>query len=267
MHGGVRRIEAVLERAFGGEAAGFGCDPGDRLGRRLHGVDAEAGLARMAGLAADTDLDRDAALMRENRLHHAGLAHHAQARAQAAFGHVVHQRASTFHRGLFIKCDEQMHRARERHRLQIGHGCEAAGDKALHVRRAPPIQPPALGAQRERVGGPGLAIDRHGIDMAGQSNAAGHLGADDRVQIGLLAAGPGADPIGYRVLVQPAADEIDQRQVGVAAGGVETNELGQHLGGSRAGRQGRVKTVHAGSVYGVRRPATAHGAMLKVRLS
>ena len=42
MDGGVRRIEPVLERAFGGQAAGFAGDPGDRLAGGLHRVDALA---------------------------------------------------------------------------------------------------------------------------------------------------------------------------------------------------------------------------------
>ena len=52
MDGGMRRVEAVLERPFAGKPAGFRRDIGDRLGGGVHGVDALGWFARMAGPAA-----------------------------------------------------------------------------------------------------------------------------------------------------------------------------------------------------------------------
>ena len=46
---------------------------------------------------------------------------------------------------------------------------------------------PSAAAQRERIGAPGLAVHRHGIDVTGQRDAARTLRPDDGVDVGLLA--------------------------------------------------------------------------------
>ena len=151
-------------------------------------------------------------------------------------------------------------------RLEVGHRGEAGGDEALHVAGTARIEVAAVLAQRERIGGPGLALDRHGIDVAGQSDAAGSLWPDDRVNVGLLPGRVGADTVGDAVRIEVAAHEVDQLQVGVAAGGVERNQPGEHLGRGHAigrgvrpgvcrrGQRRGVGCIHAASLYG---PASA----------
>ena len=91
MDGGVRRIEAVLERAFGRQAASLTGDPGDRLAGRLHGVDALRRVAGMPGQTAHGDVDVEFALMRQDRLHAGRFADHAQVGSQAGLVHILDQ--------------------------------------------------------------------------------------------------------------------------------------------------------------------------------
>ncbi len=83
MDRGVRRIEAVLERAFARQPARFRRDIGERLAGCLDRVDALAGIAGVPGQAAHAHAQVQLALVREDRLHAGRLADHAHRRLQA----------------------------------------------------------------------------------------------------------------------------------------------------------------------------------------
>ena len=78
MGGRMGRVEPGFEGAFGGEAAGFGGDPADRLGCRVDRVDPLAGFAGVPGFATHRDAQVELALVGQNRLQAGRLAHHAQ---------------------------------------------------------------------------------------------------------------------------------------------------------------------------------------------
>ncbi len=207
MDRGVRRIEAVLERAFLRQSARFRRDIGERLAGGLDGVDALAGIAGVPGQAAHADAQVQLALVREDRLHAGRLADHAHRRLQAGLVEVLEQPLRAVAADLLVVADEQMQRAGEVARLDVGHRGEAGGDETLHVGRAARIQPAVGSAQRERIGAPGLAVDRNGIDMTGQRDATRAVRADDGVDVGLLTGGIGADTIRNSMRVQVVAHE------------------------------------------------------------
>ena len=247
MDRGVRRIEAVLERAFPRQSARFRRDIGERLAGCLDGVDALAGIAGMPGQAAHADTQVQLPLVGEDRLHAGRLADHAHRRLQAGLVEVLEQPLRAVAAHLLVVADEQMQRAGEVARLDVGHRGEAGGDETLHVGRAARIQPAVGSAQRERIGAPGLAVDRNGIDMTGQRDATRAVRADDGVDVGLLTGGIGADTIRNSMRVQVVADEPHQREIGIAAGRVERHQPGEQVDGAEPRRGGGC--IHAAAVY------------------
>lgn len=146
-----------------------------------------------------------------------------------------------------------MHGTSKATMLDVGNRREAGGDEAFHVAGAARIEPIILAAQRERVAGPGLAIDGDRIDMAGQRDAARFLRSDGRVQVRLRTGGILADPVCYAVLIEPRADEADQLQIRIAARGIERGQPGEHV--RRADPIAGFWSVHVGQLIRV----AAHG--------
>ncbi len=172
MHGGVRRVEAGSERALRRDAALLGRDPGHRLGRRIHRVHAARRGGGVAGAAPHRHVGGQAALVAQHRLHAGRLAHDAQRRRLAALRQVDHQPAGTAAIHFLVIGDEQVDRAAQPGRLEVRHRGQAAGDEALHVGAPRATSRRPARAQREGIGAPGLAIHRHGVDVAGQRDAA-----------------------------------------------------------------------------------------------
>ncbi len=89
-----------------------------------------------------------------------------------------------------------------------------AGDKALHIRRAPAISPPVFDRQRKGIAGPVLPFDRDNISMAGEQHPCAVFGAKRGVEIGLAAVfvldQPHLRPGGG----QARRRRVDQRAVG-----------------------------------------------------
>ncbi len=167
--------------------------------------------------------------MRQDRLHAGRFADDAKRRAQGGFLHVLDQAHGAVAAHLLVIGDEQVQRPLQLHRLEVGHGGEAGGDEALHVAGAAGEQPSVLAAQGERIGGPRLAVDGNRIDMAGQGQSATGLGAEDRVDIGLVAGRIAADPVADAVSVEIVSHKINQREVGVPARRVEGDEAVQEI--------------------------------------
>ena len=119
----------------------------------------------MSGQAAHVHAQVQLALVRQDRLHARRLADHAQRRLQAGLVEILEQPLRAVAADLLVVADEQVQRPRELARLDIGHRGEASGDKALHVGRTARIEAPIGAAQGERIGAPGLAVDRDGIDV------------------------------------------------------------------------------------------------------
>src|SRR5271166_318815 len=248
MDRGVRRIEAVLERAFSCQPARFRRDMGDRLAGGLDRVDPLARFAGMAGQAAHAHAQVQLALVRQDRLHAGRFADDTQRRLQTRFVEVAQQPSCAVATHLLVVADEQVQRAREVARLDVGHRGKAGGNKALHVGRAARIKPAVRSAQGERIGAPGLAVDRNGIDMTGQRDAAGALRTDNGVDVGFLAGRIGTDAVRNSVCVQVVAHIADQREVGIAAGGVERHQPGEQFRCAET-RRGGCGCIHRAAVY------------------
>src|SRR3954453_9374314 len=120
-----------------------------------------------------------------------------------------------------VIADQQMQRPLQAAGLEIRHGGQAGRDESLHVAGAAADQRPVRTPQREWVRGPGLAVHRHRIDMAAESQSAGFPRADDGMQGSLLSRGVGADAVENPEPVEIIADEINQRKIWVPARAVE----------------------------------------------
>jgi len=191
----------------------------------------------MAAAPAHVHPHRHAPLVRQDRLHEGGFADDAQVRAQPALVQVLHQPACAEAPDLLVVAQQQVDRAAQPGGLQGGHGGQHGGDEALHVRGAAPVQAAVVAHEGERVGGPGLAVHRDRVHVAGQGDAAGRLRPDGGMQVGFLARRIQADPVGHAQAVQVGADPSDQRQVGVAAGGVEADQRRQDVGRGQCHRR------------------------------
>ena len=60
-----------------------------------------------------------------------------------------------------------------------------AGQEALHVRRAPAVEPPVAFGHDEGIARPDLAVHRHAVGVAAEDEAAVALAADGRPEVGL----------------------------------------------------------------------------------
>ena len=154
----------------------------------------------MARQAAHRDVEVEFALVRQDRLHAGRLADDAEIGAQAGLVQILRSAACTpLAADFFVVADEQMQRAGQRSRAwKSGTAARQAATKPFMSQAAAGEQLAVAAAQRERIAGPGLTIDRHRIDMAAERQAAGLPRADDGVQIGLLSGCVGADAIAAR---------------------------------------------------------------------
>ena len=115
-----------------------------------------------------------------------------------------------------------------------GTRARAVAIEALHVAGAAAIEPVVTTNSSERIGGPGLAVDRHDIGMAGQHNAAGSLRADAGVKVRLLTVGIRHDAALDAESRQIVATEMDELEIAALRFRVERDQLGEHV----LGRQG-----------------------------
>ena len=118
---------------------------------------------------------------------------------------------------------------RRRRGLHRRDGGEGAGEEALHVAGAAAVEPAVAGGEGEGVGGPGLALDRHHVGVAGEHDAALGRGADERGERGLVAAGVGVAEARDAEAGEIVLDEADQVEVGAGGHRRKRDETGQHL--------------------------------------
>ena len=85
----------------------------------------------------------------------------------------------------------------------------------------------------ERVAFPGLAFHRDHVAVSGQHDAAGDIGAQCGVEIGLPALGIEAAPARHAVAFQALGNEVDQLHVRLGRNRVEGDLPFDHLQGRR----------------------------------
>ncbi len=187
----------------------------------------------MRFLAVHGAAERALALVRDHHVHQGRLADDAAGGLEALFGEHFDQAAHAQAADLFVVGKREMDR-----RLQVGgekarrHG-QGGAEIAFHVAGAAREQAAIADGRLERVGVPGLAVDRHHVGMAGEHDAGARcvaaLAVNRGKQVGLalvrVVDQGGLDAVG----LQPVAHPLDQAQVGFSAGGVEGNELLDHF--------------------------------------
>ncbi len=112
---------------------------------------------------------------------------------------------------------------------EAGDGGEHAGEKALHVGGAAPIEAPVALGENERIARPALAVDRHHVGVAGKRDTGRIGGTDGGVEVGLGAVGGGDELARHPVLGEIVLDEADKRQVRPVARRVEAHKPGKKL--------------------------------------
>ena len=191
--------------------------------------------------AAHVHADTALALVSDHDVHRGRLADEGRQRlgnAERAGRQAMQHRSDPDTAHFLVIGQRQMDRLCERCRHHRRHGGEAAGQKTLHVDRAAAIGLAVPHAERERIAGPVLPVHRHHIRVAGEHIARLVLRPDAGEQRGLL---PGR--VRRPVRSDAMAGEIgfgpvDQREVGMAACGVEPDQCRQNLQRRRHLRRG-----------------------------
>ena len=179
--------------------------------------------------------------------HHGGLAHDHRLRPRHVAHQLLGQRVGAQAADLLVVAEGEMHRHSEPRALEGGDMGKAGGDKALHVAGAAAVEVAVgLVGEREGIGVPGLAVDRHDVGMTRQDDAARRVGADRGVEVGLGALLVGDQGALDPVLAEVALDVLDKLQVGVARGGVERHQALKHVDGTGGGTGGG--GTHGGSL-------------------
>ncbi len=117
-----------------------------------------------------------------------------------------------------------MQRPLEIERGELRQERERGRDEALHVGRAPAVEPVPAEFGRERIARPVLAVDRHDIAMPGQHKAAVAVGAERREQVRLAPLFVLRQPQPRARGLEQARREGDQIQIGISAHRVECNQ-------------------------------------------
>lgn len=111
---------------------------------------------------------------------------------------------------------------------QFGQPGEDDPDERLHVAGAAPVELALTHRRFERFAAPFLPVHRHHVGVPGEHDAAGGgsiVGGDGGQQVGLGALGVMDQGVLHPDGLQFVDDLLDQRQVGVPAGGVEADQF------------------------------------------
>ncbi|MCY1535543.1 hypothetical protein D9M68_709530 [compost metagenome] len=141
----------------------------------------------MAGRTMHLAAHGQFALVPEHRLQFGGLADDAQQRLVRAPFQRRQQRAHAEAADLLIVGESHVDRQAQRRGEECRQRRQHAGQVALHVRRAAPIQAAVALGELERRHAPGLAVHRYHVGVPGEADPAAVVGADGRVKIGLAA--------------------------------------------------------------------------------
>ena len=197
------------------------------------------------------------ALVRGDHLHAGGLADDAAIGPYAGQGQVVQQRRDAQATHFIVETQGHMDRRTQRGLCECCRLRQHHADEAFHVAGATAEEAAVANVGLERIGAPGLPVDRHHIGMPRKDHTTGSF-AERGEQVGLGALGVVAAPDARAVARQVGLGPVDQREVGIAAGGVEGDQLLQAV--DRVGVGGVVlhACVLAGwSAYSADRPHRA----------
>ncbi len=198
-------------------------------GRDHHGRNALMDLTRMRLMPLDVGLHHQHALLRGHDLHVGGFANDRAGGFGRGPGNGLDhaRRAETPH--LFVIGKREDHRPLEiggQRRIDMRH---AQGEEALHVRRAAAIKPVAFFSQHPGISRPFLTVDGHNVGVPGKNDPAFFGRAYQSEEIGFLAVIAGNAMRRNAARPQIGFDILDQREIGIAGGGVERHQPRQPI--------------------------------------
>ncbi len=222
LHRGVRRVEARI--GIGAQLVPDVIEQLDELARHHHRIGAFLRRARMAFAAVAMGVQHRARFVRADHLHQRRLADDGQRRADVRRFKIVQQARHAGAADFLVIGQREMDRPRQSGARDLRQQRQRHRNEPLHVAGAAAVEFVAADLRPERIGRPFLAVHRHDVGMARQHIAAWRFRPEAREQIGLDAAGiEGAAAAPARRL-QHVLHEIDQREVGTAARGIEPDE-------------------------------------------
>ena len=224
-----RRHELALLRRLGVELVLHRVEVMDELAGEMDGADPEMGhrgVRLEAGEPGDVDLR---ALVGVDHGHHGRLADDDGTRPGHFACHAGGQPVGADAADLLVIGEREVNRLLELGLLELRQHGEADGIERLHVAGAATMVFAVLQGERPGIGVPWLAIDRHHVGVSAQHDAVLYVGPDGGEEIGLRAVLArhqlGNDAVFAKVLLYV----LDQRQIGIARGGVERHETAQHF--------------------------------------
>ena len=192
MHSCIRRRICLVPRVRRREPRLLAAQFRDHLRRAIQRVAIVRCIRRMPRLAPADGAQAGLALVPRRDLHPGRLADDAGLRYPHRRLQILQHHRYPAAPDLLVpgKCEFQ----RAPQPLRPLRGVQHAGEKPLHVGRAPAKDPPPLAPQPERIAAPRLPFDRHHVEMPRQHHAPRPLGAETRENPGLR---PGlvADPV------------------------------------------------------------------------
>ena len=185
--------------------------------------------ARMRLAARDARAVGIDALMRVDHRHAGRLADDDGARPRQVLAEPGDQRPHAGAADLLVIGDDDVDRLFQLPRLESGTAASTQAIKPFMSQAAAAVKLAVALGQREGVGRPALAFDRHAIAVAREPDAALAFRSDGGEQVGLGAIGRGHARRGDAVAFEVILDEGDQREIRLCAGGVEGDERPQQL--------------------------------------
>lgn len=245
MNGGMVDVIEIVERAFLLDAPCHVFQIGDHFGGVLDRVDAGRRQARMSFETAYPAAVAELALVADDDLHAGRLADDTHHGGGMNVGEFLDQAAHAEAAHFFVMTEGEVNRDIEAALEEFRRVGEADADEALHVASAAGIELAVFLRDGEWVGVPVLAVDGNCVRVPGKHDTGFIRWAERGVEIGLGAGlvfhQQGVDAETFQVV----PDVVDQLHIGVAAGGVEANELSDEVDAAAICR------AHGGPPFGV----------------
>ena len=203
------------------------------------------GVAAVRRDAVQGDAQLGVPLVRARHLERGGLADDRAPRQPGGVGVALGQPLRPQGADLLVVGEDEGERRPPALGPRLGREVGREGEEPLHVAGAAPDQALPLVGQREGVVPPPLLLGRHHVHVPGEGQPSPRrllirrLGAEpgDDVRLGAVGRGVARDPDAGAV--QVVAEEVRQRQVAVAAGGVEADQPGEQLRVRKEGGSGK----------------------------
>ena len=198
----------------------------------MNGVNPDMRHAGMGLAARDGGAETGCALVAVNNGHVGGFADNDQPGPCQPRSHLVNHRAHTGAPHLLIIGEHDMDGRLQVPRFVLWHHRECASQEPLHIASATPIEHAVALGDFEWIARPLLAFHWHHIGMAREADARLACLANRCEQAGLEAVRRWHKLALDTMASQIAAHELNQRNVGLGAGRIESDQLFEEIAGS-----------------------------------